>query len=99
MTLEEKIERFGNRWQEIHKTPTTILGAGLATRKYDPDVDDIDKVDPDKIERFGDIVVYPSFSYVGWYDVKSDDGIVVSFAGELAHRNAVAFAKRWGRTS
>lgn len=94
--LEDKVEQFESRWNELNSVPKVL---GVAGRRYDPVLDEIKDVPPDQIEIYGDVTVYPSPAFPGWYDVKSGDQVVVSFAGELAHRNAVAFAKRWSRES
>lgn len=94
VVLEEKVEKFLGRWNEIHKV---VIVKATAGRPYDPVLDDIDQVPSGKIERIGICLVYPSPNFDGWYDVKTADGIVIGFAGELAHRNAVKWANEWTR--
>lgn len=88
--LGKVISNFQSRWQELHKSPRyeNIVG-----RPYNPVMDA--PVVPALIETYGDIIVYPSPSFPGWWDVKDTSGIIVSFAGEFGHRNAVQFAKNW----
>jgi hypothetical protein len=92
--IEGKIEAFLGRWNEIHKIVTVKATAG---RKYDPTLDDMDRIPPGKIERIGICLVYPSPNFEAWYDVKTPDGMIIGFAGELAHRNAVQWAKDWDK--
>jgi len=91
---EQHFETFQARWNELNSLTHTI---GVAGRRVDEALDDISQVPANKIERYGDVVVYPSPAFPGWFDVKSADNVIVSFCGELAHRNAVVFARRWGR--
>lgn len=91
--LGQIISGFQKRWQELHKIPKFL---GVAGRKVDPTIDT--PVAPSLTERYGDIVVYPSPSFPGWWDVKDPSDIIVSFCGDFAHRNAVQFAKNWGKT-
>ncbi len=95
MNLQDKIEKFQDRWRSIHRNDRLLKEAG---RKYDYTIDDIEEIPSDKIERYGDVIVYPSPAFPGWFDVKVDGGTIVSFCGELAHRNAVVWAKRWGKS-
>lgn len=95
MNLEEKVQKFEKRWNEIHSVPNLKARAG---RKYDPIMDDLELVPTGKIERIGDCLVYPNPHFYAWYDVKTTDGIVVGFSGELAHRNAMQWARNWNRS-
>jgi hypothetical protein len=91
--LAQIISGFQKRWQELNKIPKFV---NVAARKLDPAIDT--PVVESLVEHYGDIVVYPSPSFPGWWDVKDPSDIIVSFCGDLAHRNAVAFAKNWGKS-
>ncbi|SRR5260370_26609672 len=92
--LEGKIEKFLGRWNEIHEVVTVKATAG---RKYDPILDNMDRVPSGKIERVGVCLVYPSPNFDAWWDVKTPDGIIIGFCGEFARRNAVEWAKNWSK--
>ena len=89
--LNEVVEKFVNRWEQLNRVPDLRDAQRIA----DPAVDDLSRVPAAKIERYGNFIVYPSPSFKGWFDVREDGGsTIVSFAGETAHVKAVLFAKR-----
>jgi hypothetical protein len=101
--LEQQIQRFETRWNQIHNKATSKKVKTDNSTRHVVDNEYYNATDwslfpIDKIEMVGSVMVYPSIAHPGWWNVQSETrGVVVSFCGELAHRNAVQFAKRWSR--